>query len=72
MATLSERLVQLQSEKKLLKKDIAKAIGLSIMGYYRYETGERVPDANTLIKLADFYNVSLDYLTGRSDKPERE
>jgi len=68
MAVLSERLVQLQSERKLLKKDIAKAAGVSIMGYYRYETGERKPDSDTLIKLADYFGCSIDYLVGRTER----
>ncbi len=35
----------------------------------RYETGEREPGIAELIKLADYFNVSLDYLTGRTDDP---
>lgn len=71
MTNLSERLIQLKEEQGVLKKDIAKAVGISIMGYYRYEAGERVPNADVLIKLADYFNVSLDYLVGRSDDPTR-
>lgn len=71
MATLPERLVQLQIEHKLLKKDIAEAVGISTMAYYRYESGKRLPDVAILIKLADFYNISIDYLLGRSDDPTR-
>ena len=36
----------------------------------KYETGERIPPPETLIKLADLYDVSIDYLLGRTDKPE--
>ena len=71
MNLLPERLTHLQKEKHTLKKDIADAIGVSVMGYYRYERGDRQPTADVLIKLADFFNVSLDYLVGRSDNPER-
>ena len=70
MATLGERLQQLQIERGILKKDIAKEVGLSIMGYYRYERGERQPTADVLITLADFFDVSIDYLVGRTDNPE--
>lgn len=69
MATFSERLQQLQQEQHLLKKDIADKVGISVMAYYRYETGERIPNATILIALADFFKVSLDYLVGRSDDP---
>ena len=66
MPTLGERLTFLQAERQLLKKDIAAAAGLSLMGYYRYERGERQPPADVLIALADYFDVSLDYLVGRS------
>lgn len=69
MATIAERLVYLQKEKNLQKKDIAEAAGVSLMGYYRYEKGARQPSADVVIKLADFFGVSADYLLGRSDKP---
>ena len=71
MASLSDRLIYLQREKNVLKKDIANAAGVSIMGYYRYEKGSRQPTADKLIKIADFFNVSTDYLLGRSDNPTR-
>ena len=70
MVSLADRLVSLQKERNVLKKDIADAIGVSVMGCYRYEKGDRQPTADTLIKLADFFNVSLDYLVGRSNVPE--
>lgn len=34
----------------------------------KYESGERIPPTDTLIILADFYNVSIDYILGRTDK----
>ncbi|MGI5897098.1 MAG: helix-turn-helix domain-containing protein [Oscillospiraceae bacterium] len=71
MPNLSDRLQELQKQSGILKKDIAQAVGLSIMGYYRYERGEREPSMSTLIALADFFDVSLDYLVGRSDELER-
>lgn len=36
----------------------------------RYETGEREPGINELIKIADYFDVSIDYLLGRTDNPE--
>lgn len=36
----------------------------------RYETGEREADYQTLINIADYFNVSIDYLLGRTDKPQ--
>ena len=71
MATFSERLFQLKSERGILQKDGAKGAGLSLRSYQYYETDQREPSLSALIALADFYNVSLDYLVGRSDVPER-
>ncbi|MGM9927794.1 MAG: helix-turn-helix domain-containing protein [Bacillus sp. (in: firmicutes)] len=50
---------------------MAEAVGISTMAYYRYESGKRLPDVAILTKLADFYNISTDYLLGRSDDPTR-
>lgn len=36
----------------------------------KYETGERIPPTDTLVKLADFYHVSVDYLLCRTDNPK--
>jgi transcriptional regulator with XRE-family HTH domain len=54
-----------------LQKDIATAAGISLRTYQRYESGERVPDTETLMKIADYFNVSTDYILGRSDDPNR-
>ena len=72
MPSFSKRLVQLQAERNLLKKDIAKMVGISVMAYYRYETGERLPPSDILAKFADYFDVSTDYLLGRSDNPRRQ
>jgi len=69
VVTFQERLAELHSRRSVLKKDAAKAAGLSLMGYYRYEKGDREPTLSTLLRLADFFDVSLDYLCGRSDNP---
>ena len=70
MANLSERLVKLHNEKGALKKDIAEAIGVSSRQYKRYESGEQEPTAGILIKFADYFDVSVDYLVGRTSNPE--
>lgn len=58
-------------ERSLLQKDIAQAAEISLRTYQRYESGERLPDTDVLSKLADFFNVSTDYLLGRSDDPAK-
>ncbi len=71
MPTLSERLQQLKCDRNVLQKDIATSVNLSLRAYQRYEYGERQPTADVLIALADYFDVSLDYLVGRSDDPTR-
>ncbi len=71
MANFTERLQFLKANKNLLQKDIANAAEISLRTYQRYESGERVPDTEVLIKLADYFDVSTDYLLGRSDDPTR-
>ncbi len=70
MPSLSDRLIELKTSRKVLQKDISNNIGVPLRTYQRYEYGEREPNASTLIALADFFDVSLDYLTGRTDNPE--
>jgi len=71
MTKLSERLLSLRKERHLSQKEAVAEIGLAYNTYLRYERGEREPQASALVQIADFYDVSLDYLVGRSDKRER-
>lgn len=68
MAKLFERLRLLRKEQNLPQEKTAAEIGVGFSTYRRYETGERVPDADVLIRIADFYGVTLDYLVGRSEE----
>ena len=62
-----DRIIELKQEKKVLQKDIAEAIGISLRQYQRYEKGEQQPTLPVIIAIADYFNVSIDYLVGRSD-----
>lgn len=64
-----ERLIQIKNDRKMLQKDIAAAVGLSVRAYQYYEKGQKEPTLSVLIRLSDFFNVSMDYLCGRSDDP---
>lgn len=66
-----ERLLNLKETRNLLQKDIALAIGVSVRTYQRYEKGEMQPTMPILISLADYFDISIDYLVGRSDDPTR-
>ncbi|MER2190655.1 MAG: helix-turn-helix transcriptional regulator [Solibacillus sp.] len=63
------RLTALRKQKKLLQADLANKIGIARATYGAYEQGTRQPDFDTLEKIADFFEVSIDYLLGRTDTP---
>lgn len=56
--------------RKVTQKQAAQAAGVAESMYQFYEYGKNEPTAKVLIALADFYDVSLDYLVGRSDDPQ--
>ncbi|MBR2675273.1 MAG: helix-turn-helix transcriptional regulator [Mogibacterium sp.] len=61
------RLRELREARKITQQTVADSIGCSAVAYSRYETGQREPSIDILIKLSDFYGVSVDYIIGRSD-----
>ena len=65
------RLTNIRRSKGFTQKQVADGIGISEVGLQNYENGRRKPAFDILISLADFYDVSLDYLVGRSDDPAR-
>ena len=71
MAQFCERIKSLRVEKGLKQREMAAQFGLAINSYQAYEYATRYPDFKGLIAIADFFNVSLDYLVGRSDVRER-
>lgn len=71
MSTFTERLIELKTKNNLLQKDIAKGANLALRSYQYYEKAEREPTMSVLIKLADYFDVSLDYLVGRSSDSTR-
>lgn len=68
MIKLYERIRNLREDRDLTQTDVAKYLGMSQTGYSKYETGENDIPTQILIKLADFYNTSVDYILGRTDK----
>lgn len=66
---LSTRLKTLRNEKKLTQKQLAEKINVTHVSISGYESGNRSPDTDTLQRLADFFEVSTDYLLGRTDSP---
>ena len=68
---LHEALKRCRKEKKTTQKQAAVAAGVSESMYQFYEYGKNEPTASVLLALADYFDVSLDYLVGRSDDPRR-
>ena len=62
------RLRALREDRDLTQTQIAKILGMSQTGYSKYETGENDIPTQVLIKLADFYQTTTDYLLGRTDE----
>lgn len=66
--TLQERLRALRKEQKETQLQVAQAIGITDRQYQRFESGVNLPGFDNLCALADHFEVSLDYLAGRSDR----
>ena len=66
-----KRIRDLREDKDLTQTQMAKMLGMSQTGYSKYETGENDIPTSILIKLARFYDVSIDYLLGESNSPKR-
>ena len=63
-----QRLRDLREENNLTQKQLAEILGMSQTGYSKYETGENDIPTAILIKLADLYKTSTDYILGRTNK----
>ncbi len=64
-----ERMKMLRKERKVPQKELAELMGVKIRGYQYYERETTEPSIAALIALADFYDVTIDYLVGRTDAP---
>lgn len=64
------RLKLLRKQKHMSQLSLAMKLNTTQMSISRYETGKREPDLKTLILIADFFDVSIDYLLERTDNPK--
>ena len=69
MSVFQERLRQCRQSVGLNQQEMAAELGIVFRSYRRYECGDSEPTLSTLVKLADYFQVSLDYLAGRTDTP---
>lgn len=67
----SARLIALRKQRSITQKQLADNIGVSDIAIQNYENQRRKPAFEQLLALADYFDVSLDYLVGRSDNPKR-
>ena len=67
---LTQRLLQLRKESGMTQEQVASTIQTTLRQYQRFEKGEQKPGFDNLVKLADCFNVSMDYLAGRSESKE--
>lgn len=67
---LKDRLKELRTEYQLLQKDVATYLNITSSAYGFYEQGKRIPDADTVKKLSEYFKVSTDYLLGESNIKE--
>lgn len=71
MSVIGTRIKELRLNKKVTQKEIAEGIGVSSVSIQRFEYGSVRPSLDTLLALADYFDVSLDYLVGRSNNQKR-
>ncbi|MBQ3114798.1 MAG: helix-turn-helix transcriptional regulator [Clostridia bacterium] len=64
------RLKEIRKSKKISQLKLAMDLNMNQNTISRYETGEREPGINELIKIANYFNVSVDYLLERTDNPK--
>lgn len=67
MKVFRERLLEQRKLNKLTQIDVAGYLGISQPSYIRYEQGKSEPSYENLVKLADLFDVSIDYLLGRKE-----
>ena len=67
MDIFATRLRELRNEKTMTLKQVSSELNMPLMTYANYEQGKRQPSLETLSLLCDFYDVSADYLIGRTD-----
>ena len=63
----NERLKECRKTKNITQSGVARALGIELRSYVRYEEGNRRPSLEMLYKIADFFDVSTDYLLGRDN-----
>lgn len=66
----AERLQQERTKKGVTQNEMAKLLGVKLRAYQYYESGKHNPTFDALVVLADYFDVTTDYLLGRTDNPK--
>lgn len=69
MTKFTQRLRQLREERGVSQAAVSKVLGVSRFSIYAYEKGKSAPTLDGLVALADYFDVTVDYLLGRTDTP---
>ena len=67
MEVFQKNLIELRKLHRMTQRQVATVLGISQPSYIRYENGKAEPSLETLVKLGDLFDVSIDYLCGRKD-----
>jgi transcriptional regulator with XRE-family HTH domain len=70
MMNIGSRIAELRDQKGFTQEELAAMLGISRASLSHYEKNRREPDTNTLAKIADTFQVSIDYLVGRTTKSD--
>ena len=70
MEIFAERIRELRLERGLTQEKVGEIIGVKRYAVYSYEKGRACPEMKSLVALAEYFDVSMDYLAGRTDKKE--
>lgn len=72
MSKIADHLRRLREESGLSQSEFAAKMGVNRMTINNYETGKRIPDINFAVRAADFFDVTIEYICGRSEYRDRE
>ena len=72
MSVFADKLKECRKNINKTQREVATDLGLSDVGYQNYEIGKREPNHETTVKIADYFDVSIDYLTGRTENPKTQ
>lgn len=69
MVPFTERLKKARKKAGLKQREVAEHLQIGVRSYQNYEGNQRRPDYETLVAIADYLDVTTDYLLGRTDEP---